>query len=163
MSRFWRTAARIPRPDPDDHRDQDREERELRGCGDERAELLGHREPRLLRLAEVAVQEPPDVDPVLLRQGLVEPVALVEGRDGGRVLDRALAQVRRGRVAWHEVREQERDERDPEPEKDERDEAPRQESEEEPGRPLARPPRQYRRQASYFEPTADTSIWNWAL
>ena len=91
--------------------------------------------PGLLGLAEVAVREPPDVDAVLLRQRLVEPVALTEGRDGSRVLDRALAQVRRGRVARHEVREHERDERDPEHQEDERSDPPRDESEEGPGRP----------------------------
>ena len=66
------------------------------------------------------MREPPDVDAVLLRQRLVEPVTLTEGGDGRRILDRALAQVRSRRVTGDEVREQERDERDPEHQEDER-------------------------------------------
>ena len=71
------------------------------------------------RLAEVAVDEVLQVDQVPDRERLVEPVVLLEGLDRGRVGGGLLAEVRRGRVARHELGEHERDERDPEHEQQE--------------------------------------------
>ncbi len=96
---------------------------------------------RLLGLAEIALEETVDIEAVLGRERLVEPVALAERLDGGGVGCRLLAQVRRHRVAGDELREQEGDERDPEPEQDEGDEAPRQEAEERLRRSQRRSPR----------------------
>jgi len=93
---------------------------------------------RLLRLAEVTVRESPEVRAVLLRERLVEAVVLAERLDGGRVFDRALAEVRGRRVARYELREQEGDQRDADAEEDEGDEPPADEPEERVGRPLAR-------------------------
>jgi hypothetical protein len=58
----------------------------------------------------------------------------------GGVVDRALTEVRRRRIAWHELRQQERDQRDADGEEGERDESAREEAKERLGRPLARPP-----------------------
>ena len=71
------------------------------------------------RLAEVAVDEVLQVDQVADRERLVEAVVLLEGLDRGRVGGGLLAEVRRGRVARHELGEHERDERDPEHEEQE--------------------------------------------
>jgi hypothetical protein len=105
----------------------------------------------LLRLAEVAVDQPPQVEPVLLRQRLVEPVVLAEGLNRRRVVDRTLAEIRGGGIARDELRQRERDERDADREQNERDEAPDEKAEERLGRPRARPPQPER---------ADRATWN---
>ncbi len=69
-----------------------------------RREILGqigrHRALGQLGLAQVAVQEVPEIEPVLDDQGPVQPVLMVEGPHDRRVAQRRLAQVGRGRVAW---------------------------------------------------------------
>jgi hypothetical protein len=65
---------------------------------------------------------------------------LTECLHRGGVVDRALSEVRRRRIAGHEVRQQERDQRDADREEEQRYEAPREKPEEGLGRPLARPP-----------------------
>jgi hypothetical protein len=84
----------------------------------------------LERLAEVAVEEVRQVAPVLNGEGLVEGVPLLERGDRGRVAGGLLAEVGRDGVARNELREGERDERDPEGEQDERSRAPEDEAEE---------------------------------
>ena len=59
------------------------------------------------------MQELPQVDDVLLGDGLVETVLVVEGLHDGRVAQGALAQVGGGGVGGDEVGEDEGDERDP--------------------------------------------------
>jgi hypothetical protein len=95
---------------------------------------------RLLGLAEVAVEEPPQIRAVLLRQRLVESVVLPEGLYSGRVFDCPLSEVRCRGIAGDELRQQERDQRDADRQEEQRYEAPREEPEEGLGRPLARPP-----------------------
>jgi hypothetical protein len=63
-----------------------------------------------------------------------------ERGDGRGILDRALAQVRRGRVARDELRQAERDQRDAEAQQDERARPPCEKAEERLGRPRTRPP-----------------------
>jgi hypothetical protein len=93
----------------------------------------------LLGLAEIPVQESPEIRAVLLRQRLVQPVVLTECLHRGRVVDRALPEVRRRRIAGDEVRQQERDQRDADREEEQRDQPAREEAKERLGRPLARP------------------------
>jgi hypothetical protein len=95
---------------------------------------------RLLGLAEVAVEEPPEVRAVLLGQRLVEPVVLTERLHCGRVVDRTLSEVRRRGIAGDKLRQQEGDQGDADRQEEQRYEAPREEPEEGLGRPLARPP-----------------------
>ena len=90
------------------------EQRQLGRRRDELARSVRTGVVGLLGLAEVAVQQLAEVDAVLLRQRLVEPVALAERGDRRGILDRALAEVRGRRVAGDELGEQERDERDAE-------------------------------------------------
>jgi hypothetical protein len=56
---------------------------------------------------------------VLNRQRVIEPVPLAERLDCRGIRGRLLAQVRRDRIR-HDLREQERDQRDPDSEEDER-------------------------------------------
>jgi hypothetical protein len=65
---------------------------------------------------------------------------LAERLHRGRVVDCALSEVRRRGIAGHELRQQERDQRDPDRQEDECDEPTREEAKERLGRPLARPP-----------------------
>ena len=68
---------------------------------------------RLLRLAEIAVQQIAEVAEVLDGQRLVEPVVLAERRDRRRVELRASGPGWRGGIAGDQLRQGERDERDP--------------------------------------------------
>jgi hypothetical protein len=65
---------------------------------------------------------------------------LAERLHRGWIVDRALSEVRRGGVAWDELRQQEGDQRDADREEDECDEPSREEAKERLGRPLARSP-----------------------
>ena len=73
----------------------------------------GHRPVALLGDAEVAVEELPQVDDVLLGHRLVEAVLVVEGLHDGRVPQGRLTEVGGGGVARDEVGEDEGDQRDP--------------------------------------------------
>jgi hypothetical protein len=52
---------------------------------------------------------------------------LTECLHRGGIVDRALSEVRRRRIAGDEVRQQERDQRDPDRQEEQRNDAPRQE------------------------------------
>ena len=119
VGRFRRSAGDDPERDPDDRREHDRVERELRRRGDELPEVVRDRLVRERRLPEVAVDEVLQVDQVPHRERLVEPVVLLEGLDRRGIGGRLLAEVRRRRVARDELGEHERDERDPEHEQHE--------------------------------------------
>ena len=116
--------------DAEERGDQDGVERQLRGRGNELAEVVRDRVVRQRRLAEVSLREVLEVDRVADGQRPVEAVLVLEGRDGRRIRRRLLAEVRRRRIAWHELREDEGDERDPDPEEHERREPPQEEAEE---------------------------------
>ena len=119
VGRFRRSAGNDPERDPDDRREQDREERQLGRRGDELPEVVRDRLVREGRLPEIAVDEVLQVDQVAHGQRLVEAVVLLEGLDRLGIRGRLLAEVRRRRVARDELREHERDERDPEHEQHE--------------------------------------------
>ena len=99
--------------DTDDDGDDDGEQGQLHRRRDVLAEVGRHRPVALLGHPEVAVQELPQVDDVLLGDGLVETVLVVEGFHDGRVAQGALAQVGGGGVGGDEVGEDEGNERDP--------------------------------------------------
>jgi hypothetical protein len=67
---------------------------------------------RQRRLAEVALREIPEVEPVPNRKRLVQPVVLLERGDSRRIAGGLLAEVRRNGVARHELGEHENDEGD---------------------------------------------------
>ena len=91
-----------PERDPDDRREHDRVERQLRRRGDELPQVVRDRLVREGRLPEVAVDDVLQVDQVPHRQRLVETVVLLEGLDGGRIGCRLLAEVGRRGVARDE-------------------------------------------------------------
>jgi hypothetical protein len=69
---------------------------------------------------------------------------LAEGLHRSRIVDRTLSEVRRCGIAGDELRQQERDQRDPDRQEDECDEPTREEAKERLGRPLARSPQPVR-------------------
>jgi hypothetical protein len=71
--------------DADEDREQDREERQLGRCRDCLTEIGEDWLLRELRLTEVAVEQVPEVGPVLDGKGLVHPPAFVVGSDCDRV------------------------------------------------------------------------------
>jgi hypothetical protein len=129
-------------PDADDDRDDHRRDRELRGRRRELPEVVQNGVVRLLGLAEVAVHEVLQVAEVLHRQRPVEPVVVPERRDHLRLRLRDLSEVRADRIAGNELRQRERDERDPDRQGDECGEAPHDEADQRPVRQQAphRPP-----------------------
>ena len=98
----------------EDGGDDDGGEGELQG----RREVLGqigrHRALGELGLAQVAVQEVPDIEAVLDHQGPVQPVLVIEGPHDRRVAQRRLAQVGGGGVARDHGDDTEGDEGHPE-------------------------------------------------
>jgi hypothetical protein len=78
----------------------------------------------LLGLAEVTDHKMLQVDGVLHRQRFVETVVRAECRNGRRIRDRALSEVGRGRIAGHQLGEDESHKGDAEAEQDERRKAP---------------------------------------
>ena len=110
--------------DADQDRDQCGENRELRRRRRVRCEVLPDGLVILERLAQVAVQQVRQVAPVLDRNRLVEPVALLERLYRRRIGRRLLTEIGGDRVAGHDLGECERDERDAEAEQDERRRAP---------------------------------------
>jgi hypothetical protein len=64
------------------------------------------------RLPEITLREMLEVDPVANRQRLVEPVVSFERSNRRRIGGRLLTEIGRNRVARHELREHEDDERD---------------------------------------------------
>src|SRR5580704_13456639 len=66
----------------------------------------------VLRDPQVTVQQFPQVDQVLVNEGLVEPVLMVKSLDNRGVAEGALAQVGGRRVARDQVGQNERHQRD---------------------------------------------------
>ena len=110
--------------DADQDRDQRGEDRELSRRRRVRCEVLPDGLMILERLAQVAVQQVRQVAPVLDRNRLVEPVALLERLHRRRIGSRLLPEIGGDRVAGHDLGEAESDEGDAEPEQDERRRAP---------------------------------------
>ncbi len=96
---------------------------------------------RELRDAEVALDEVPEIRPVLHGERLVHAPVLVVRRHRLGVGGGDGPERREGRVAGHELRQDERDERDSDRQDHQGDEAPPEEPEEGPGRPRPRAPR----------------------
>jgi hypothetical protein len=96
---------------PEDIRDDDRIQRELRGSGDELAEVVRHCVVRQRGLPEIALNKMLEVEPVADGQRLVEPVMSFECRYGSGVAGGLLAEVGRHGVARHQLGEHEDDER----------------------------------------------------
>ena len=101
-----------PEADADEDRRHDRADGDLQGRGHRGGQVRDHRAVRLLGLAEVTVHEVGEVGQVLRGQRPVEPVVGAVGRHDRRVGRGLLPQVRRHRVAGHEVRQHERHQRD---------------------------------------------------
>ena len=80
-----------PEADADDDRDGDGEQGQLDGGRYVLGEVGGDGPVALFGDAEVAVEELPQVDDVLLGHRLVEAVLVVEGLNDGRVAQGALA------------------------------------------------------------------------
>src|ERR1700744_5012761 len=91
-------------------------------------------------MAKVTVQQVPEGDGVLLWEGRIEPVVLVERSHRLGIAHRLLAEVGRSRIAWHDVRQHEYHHRDPDGQENERHEALAEETQKRLGRPLARSP-----------------------
>ncbi len=77
---------------------------------------------------QVAVQQLPQVDQVLIDERLIEAVLMVESLDYGRIPEGALAQVGGGRVRRDQVGQDEGHQGDPDDEDDPYPEAPAQET-----------------------------------
>ena len=123
--------------DPDDRREEDREDRELDRGGDELAEVVRDGVVGERRLAEIALHEMLEVDQVTDRERLVEPVVLIERLHRRGIRGCLLAEVRRGGVARNELCEDEGDEGDPEQEQDQRGQPAQEEEKERSARPEA--------------------------
>ena len=100
------------RGDAQDEREHDRAQRELDRRRKKRDEFGEDRRLRDHRLAEVAVEHPPDVDAVLHEDRPVEPVFLEQRLVAGGV-DAALAGHGLDRIAGHEPDQEEREQRHP--------------------------------------------------
>jgi hypothetical protein len=108
----------------------ERRRSELGGGGNELAEVVRHCVVRQGGLAEIALRKMLEVEGVADRQRLVETVMSLEGRDGGRIAGRLLAEVGRYRVARHELGQHEDDQRDPDGEQHEGRRTPQHEAQE---------------------------------
>ena len=78
--------------DPDQHRQQERQQHQLQGCRNVALQLCGHRLVGAQALAQIAVQQVAQIDHILLRKGFVQAELNARGFQllRGRALSRPL-------------------------------------------------------------------------
>ena len=118
----------IPAGKPEHESEDDGAERQLDGRREQRRELAQHRLLRDHRLAEIALEDAGQIDPVLDEDRLVEAVFLAQLLVAGGI-DAALAGKRFDRIARYEADEEEGQQRDPDEGRDDQADAGEDESE----------------------------------